>query len=229
MFRLIGTKNETSLHKELKFAYASKYGQTETEISGFVADGINSQGEVIEVQTGSFKPLTKKLPIIAKHSKIRVIYPIIISKYIEVYNVKGEKKYRRKSPKKGSAWDLFDALVHAPDLPLIKGVTIELVVIDALEQRVDNGKGSWRRRGISIKDRSMLVLHKKIILKNPKDYLKFVPFKKKEAFTSASLAERSGIKAETARKTLYVLCKLGIIEKIAKERNAIVYQIAMSK
>jgi len=217
----IGTKHESSLHRELKFQYAGPDGETEAEVAGFVADGINAEGEYIEIQTGSFGPLKKKA--LALKGRLRIIHPVIVTKYIEVYNKKGKKQYRRKSPRRGSPWDLFDVLVYAPDIPLIPGLVIELALVDAAEQRVQDGKGSWRRHGVSIRDRQMLALRERITLEKPSDYTRFVPFKKNEKFTSALLAKKAGISVDLARKTLYVLTKLGIVKKVGKQGNSFVY------
>ena len=217
----IGTNNESSLHRDLKFRYAGQGGETEAEVGGFVADGINAEGEYIEVQTGSFAPLMKKA--LALPGRMRVIHPVIISKYIEVFNKKGKLQYRRKSPRKGQPWDLFNVLVYAPDLPLIPGLVIELALVDAAEQRVQDGKGSWRRHGVSIRDRQMLALHDRITLEKPSDYNRFVPFKKNEEFTSALLAQKAGVQVDLARKTLYVLARLGVVKKTGKQGNALVY------
>jgi len=114
---MIGTENESSLHRDLKYRYAGPQGETEAEVGGFVADAVNDQGEYIEVQTGSFAPLKKKALALCKLGKgavLRVIHPVIITKYIEVYNKKGRLQYRRKSPRRGSAWDVFDVLVYSP-------------------------------------------------------------------------------------------------------------------
>jgi stalled ribosome alternative rescue factor ArfA len=219
----IGTKHETSLHRDLKFRYAGQGGITEAEVGGFVADGISAEGEFIEVQTGSFGPLKKKVKELALRGKVRIVYPVIINKYIEVSEKNGKRKYRRKSPRKGNPWDIFDALVYAPDLPLIPNLSIELALVDAEEQRVSDGKGSWRRKGVSIKDRTLLAIHERIYLEKPSDYLRFVPFGKKEPFTATELGHKAGISIDSARKTLYVLKKLGMVEKTGKRGNTLVY------
>jgi hypothetical protein len=223
--RSIGTEGEFSLHRDLKFTYAGSRGRTEAPVAGFVADGINAKGEVIEIQTGSFGPLKKKVEILAAQGKVRIIHPVIITKYIEVFDTKGKRLYRRKSPRRGKAWDLFDALVYAPELPLIPRVTVELALVDADEIRCKDGKGSWRRRGISIRDRVMTAFHQRIRLAKPADYLRFVPFKKNEKFTCALLGEKAGIDVNLARKTLYVLTRIGVVEKTGKQGNAFVYRI----
>ena len=225
MPQLIGTRSESSLHRDLKFTYAGLGGQTEVEVAGYVADGVNAAGEYIEVQTGNFGALKKKAHELARLGKVRVIYPVIITKYIEVFNIQGKRQYRRKSPKRGNLWNIFDALIHAPELPLIRGLSIELVVVDASEHRVQDGKGARRRRGVSIKDRTLLTVYERVLLKKPSDYFRFVPFTPAELFTSAQLGERAGIGTDRARKTLYVLSKMGLVHRTGKQGNALVYRI----
>jgi len=234
--KAIGTSNESSLHRTLKYQYAGPGGKTEVEAGEFLADGIRKDGEYIEVQTGSFAPLKKKVKEFASYGKVRIVHPVAVKKMIEVYkpvsgrNAKkqagkksGELLYRRKSPVKGSLWNIFDALVYAPELPLIKGVSIEVVLIDTTEKRVKDGKGSWRRKGISIKDRQLACWHESVLFEKPADYLRFVPFKRKEEFTSSLLAERACVDKWTARKALYVLTKLKVLKRTGKKGNSWIY------
>jgi hypothetical protein len=221
--KTIGTNNESSLHRTLKFQYAGPGGKTEVEVGGFVADGIRKNGEYIEVQTGSFGPLRKKVKEFAAIGKVRIIHPIAVTKKIEVYNIEGKLLYRRKSPLHGTPWDIFSALLHAPQLPLIRGVTIEIAMVDITEKRVKDGKGAWRRKGISIKDKQLSAFHEIILLSKPKDYLRFIPFKKNEKFTVTSHAEKAGIKRWMSQRALYVLMKMNVIKRVGKEGNAWVY------
>jgi len=222
----IGTMNESSLHRKLKFRYAGKGGKTEVAAGEYIADGRRKNGEYIEIQTGSFAPLKDKVKELAEIGSIRVIHPVGIKKIIEVYKPGkpyGALLYRRTSPLKGSQWNIFDALLHAPLLPLIRGLTIEIAFVDILEKRIKDGKGSWRRKGISLYDKELAAWRESIILKKPADYLRFVPFKKKEEFTSSLLAQREGINVDTARKALYILTKMKIIKRKGKKLNAWVY------
>ena len=222
----IGTRNESSLHKTLKFQYTQPYGKTEVLVGEFVTDGISKSGEIIEVQTGSFAPLVKKLKEICIMRRVRIVHPVVVSKIIEVYEANGIFLYRRKSPVKGSLWNIFDALIHAPLLPLEKNLVIELAMIDITEIRKKDGKGSWRRKGISIQDKVLSAWHERILFKSPGDYKCFIPFKKGKEFTVSCLAKEAGIKPETARKALYVLAKMKMIKKTGKKRNAWVYTLA---
>jgi len=219
----IGTRHESELHRALKFHYSGYDGETEAVIGGYVCDAQTSSGEIIEVQIGSFGPLKEKVKFLTENSKVRIIHPIIVQKHIELYDNEGKLIHSRKSPQSGSAWDLFKALIYAPELPLFPRLTVELALVDIVEKRIDDGSGSWRRKGVSIAGRSLGAWRQVLILQKPKDYYAFIPFKEKEPFTVRSLALAAGISVSTARKTVYVLSKMGLIEKAGKQVNAIVY------
>jgi hypothetical protein len=179
---------------------------------------------MIEVQTGSFGPLKKKIPRLLLQGPVRIIHPIILRKTIETRDEGGTILRRRLSPRKGSAWDLFDALIHAPELPLLRGLSVELALVDVLETRALDGKGSWRRRGASIVDRIITEYHETLVFNVPRDYRFFLPVKAGEQFTAKSLGEKAGIAPETARKALYVLSRIGAAERTGKAGNAYVYR-----
>lgn len=219
----IGTYRESSLHRSLKFRY-SDIGKTEIEVGGYVCDGQSDTGELIEVQTGSFGPLKEKIRNLAQNQKIRIVHPVIKTRYIEVYDTEGKLLRRRKSPGKGSIWDVFDALLYAPELCLAPNLTLELVLLDIAEKRKDDGKGTWRRRGITIEDKIPVAWHESVILKKTRDYNLFIPFKKSEAFTVKDLGEKAGIKIQLARKCLYVLNRAGLIERTGKQGKAFLYK-----
>jgi hypothetical protein len=224
-------RNESSLHRALKFRYAGPDGETEVNAGEYIADGKRGDGEYIEIQTGSFAPLKEKVKALADNAKVRIIHPVAVEKIIEVYEPPSPKGMsgilvsRRKSPKKGTRWDLFDVLVRAPLLPLIPGLTIEVALIDIIEKRVKDGKGSKHRNGVSIQDRELSVWHESVVLEKPSDYLRFVPFKKGEGFTSRLLSERAGINKWIARKALYALTAMGLLERTGKKGNSWVYRI----
>jgi len=219
----IGTKNESSLHRALKLRYA-KRGKTEKILAGYVCDGIGPQGEAIEVQTKNFSSLKRKLPDLAKNVMVRLIYPVIVNKTIELYDVEGALLRRTKSSHKGTAWDIFRELVHAPALVRLKNVTMEIAMVDAVERRRDDGKGSWRRKGVSIEDRILEQYRETIILAKKADWQRyFLPLSGE--FTSAELALAARIKPPLARKTLYTLEKAGILKRICKQGRSWLYTI----
>jgi hypothetical protein len=220
----IGTEHESSLHRALKFRYAGE-GETEVSRGSYVCDGLSPAGELIEIQTGSFGPLKAKVPELVKSGRVRIIHPIITRKIIERYDPRGALLSRRASPRKGTIWDLFKVLIYAPDLPLIKDLVIELALVETAERRVGDGRGSWRRRGDSIVDRILIRYQGSVPLARPGDYRCFLPFREEESFTVKELGERAGIHTAIARKTLYVLTRMELVERTEKRGNSWVYRV----
>jgi hypothetical protein len=219
----IGTEHESSLHRALKVRYAGSAERTETLRGGYVCDGISETGELIEVQLGSFGALKTKIPELLKLGKVRIVHPVIVKKTIELYDPGGTLLYRRKSPRKGTPWDLFKVLIYAPELALSPGLIIELTLVEATERRVRDGRGSWRRRGDSIADRALTACRGSILLAAREDYSRFIPFAAGEEFTARELGKRAGINPVIARKTLYTLTRLGLVERTGKRGRAWTY------
>ncbi|MDR1930710.1 MAG: hypothetical protein LBQ44_08790 [Treponema sp.] len=218
----IGTKHESSLHRTLKFHYACG-GETEIERAGYVCDAVGPGGEAVEIQIGSFGPLRNKIPSLAAEGPVRLIYPVIVQKTIELYDTGGNLISRRKSPRRGGPWDIFKALLYAPELAILPGLTIEIAFIDAVESRIADGLGSWRRKGISIADRRIEAWRETLVLAAPADYRRFIPFQDGEEFTSKVLAEKARIRRTLAGKTLYVLQKNGLVKRLRKSGHSWVY------
>lgn len=217
-------EGESSLHHALKLHYAGSPDRTETAVDGFVCDAVREDGEIIEVQTGSFGPLKEKARRLCAWGPVRIIHPITLAKTIELYDAEGALIRRRKSPRQGSIWDLFRVLIYAPELPLLPALSIELALIDTVEKRVQDGRGSWRRGKVSINDRLLSAYHGAVPLLNIEDYRRFIPFNGKEEFTVKALGEQARINRTLARKTLYVLTKIGLVQRVRRQRNAWVYR-----
>ena len=226
----IGTSNESTLHKALKFRYQGQSGSTEALVGSFVCDARTESGELIEVQLSNFGGhFKKKITALAASNKIRIIHPIILTRYIETWDGKGKFLRKRKSTKKGSAWDIFENLIHAYDLPKLKNVSIELVFLDIMEKRIADGTGSWWRKGIRIADKYINTWHHVMVLSKLKDYYRFIPFKVNESFTVRKLAEKAGINVDLSRKCLYVMEKLGLVVRTGRQSNAFTYTIPAAK
>lgn len=219
----IGTRRETSLHEALKIRYTGAGGSTEVVHKGFVCDGIDASGTIIEVQTSNFAAIYRKAESLSREAKLVIVYPVIKTCYIELYDTKETLIRRRKSPRKGSFWDIFNELIYAPLLPSLANLRIELALVDAAERRIQDGKGSWRRKGVSIADRSLLEFHETLSLSGLSSYRRFIPPELKGNFTVKQLAKTAAINKITARKAAYVLAKLNLIERTGKEGRALVY------
>ena len=84
------------------------------------------------------------------------------------------------------------------------------------EIRCKDGKGSWRRKGISIVDRKLLEVVEKVTFKESKDFLIFLPEELPRSFTNKDLAKTLKVTVFKARKITYCLRKMKIIKEVGK-------------
>jgi hypothetical protein len=223
---LIGTLGEKSLHAELKHWYRQPGDHLEEMVDGFQIDIVRGK-LLIEIQTTNFSSIKSKLTALTKKHPVRLVYPIAQEKWIVRLAADGIKQLgRRKSPKKGNIFHLFQELVSIPEL--IKGgnFSLEVLLIREEEIRCDDGLGSWRRKGWSIADRRFLEVVSRHIFKKPSDFLALIPPKLTDPFSTQELAECINQPRWLSQKMAYCLRKMGAIEVTGKIGNSILYSTA---
>jgi len=186
---LIGTLGERSLHSALKDWYAGPDDRLEAEVDGFHID-ILRQKLLIEIQTTNFSSQRKKLKTLTEKHRVRLVFPIAKEKWIVRLSADGVKQRgRRKSPKKGHLFHLFEELVSIPGLIRKENFSLEVLLIQAEEVRRDDGQGSWRRKGWSVADHRLLGVVSRHVFGNPWDFLAFIPPDLSDPFSTHELAK----------------------------------------
>jgi len=223
---VIGTRNEGSLHASLKEYYRRPGDIVEGSADGFVIDLIQPH-RLVEVQTKNFSSIKKKLGQLVENYKVHLVHPISTKRQLLTMAPEtGELLRSRKSPKKGDVYDLFSELVRIPHLIMHPNLTVEAVLITDKEIRCDDGKGSWRRRGVSIVDRVLVDVLETKAFHSAKDFLSVLPNALPEPFTNKELAQMAKIPVTKARKVTYTLKHAGLLEEVGKIRNEILHTIA---
>ncbi len=219
----IGTLQERSLHAEIKRLYEAPGVQVEVPIEGYVIDVVKDD-LLIEIQTRNFAAIKDKLFTLMKNHPIRLVYPIPSEKWIVRQSPDGKYEIgRRRSPKQLGFANLFEELISIPTFLLHKNFSIEVILIREEEIRIQDGKGSWRRRGWSSIDRMLLGVIERRLYQVPSDFLHLIPSTLQRPFTSSALAEAIGISKRLSQKMTYCLRKMGVLKLIGKERNAHLY------
>lgn len=214
----INIRNETHLHSSVKKWYAIPGDRFEVRVDGSIID-IVRENLLIEVQTCNFSMLHKKLKKLLKGHTVRLVYPVPAVKWITTLKNGGKLTTRRKSPRKGIPQDIFYELVRVPDLINNDNFSIDILMIVEEEFRLDDGNGSWRRRGVSIFDRDLVDVADQIHLSSPMDYFKFIPQDIKEPFTNNELSHALNMNINLTRKMTNCMKKIGIIEETGKVKN----------
>lgn len=221
---MINTWNESLLHEELKQYFRGDNSNIEVPIDGSICDAVNEDGSIIEIQTAHLSKLKTKLEKLLKNHAITLVYPVALNTLIETYDTKNVLQSSRKSPKHGSIYQIFKELTGMYSLLANEKLTLVVVLSDIMEIRVADGKGSWRRKGISRKDKKLIKIHEIREFNTLKDYAELLPKNLPEIFTVAELKkEGPGIYASYMA---WVLRKTGILLQEGKRGNAFLYRCA---
>ncbi len=220
----IGTLHEWSLHASLKKHYCRSEDQMEVSIEGYVID-IVRDGLLIEIQTTNFGSMKKKLRRLLSKSKVRIVYPIAERKLIVRESLDGSSILgQRYSPKRGTMAEIFDELVYIPYLAKHENFSLEAVLIEEVERKRRDGRGSWKRKGWSIVDRELREIIQTRLFETPADYLGLLP-DIGTPFTNSDISNALEIPAHLARKMTYTLRKMLLLKKEGMRGRAPTYSI----
>ena len=222
----IGTLGEKSLHLELKDWYARPGDRLEGLVDGFHIDVIRGK-LLIEIQTNNFSSQKRKLNALTAKHRLRLVFPIPQEKWIVRLAADGITRLgRRKSPKKGQLFHLFEELVSIPSLIKNRNFSLEVLLIRAEEIRCDDGQGSWRRKGWSIADRRFLGVLSRHIFREPSDFLGLIPPGVPHHFSTRDLAKGIEQPRWRAQKMAYCLRNMGAIRVVGKDGNSLLYALS---
>ncbi|TRO49170.1 hypothetical protein E2P47_01665 [Candidatus Bathyarchaeota archaeon] len=215
---------EYSLHSQIKNWYSVLGDEVEAKVDDYIVDIIKGD-MLIEIQTKNLSAIKKKLVKLLVSHKVRLVYPIAKLKWILYTSSQGEIMRKRRSPKKGNLLDIFNELVYVADLFNQGNFSFEVLFIEEEELRCNDGKGSWRRKGISIKDRKLLEVFNQVLFNNRKDFLKFLPTDLENPFTNRILARKLGISVRDSRRITYSLRKMNILAITNNKKRELFFKI----
>ena len=224
----IGVLNESSLHAALKRNLAQEGDRLEVPLDGYLIDILRGD-LVIEVQVQSFYQIRDKLRTLLRDHPVMLVHPIPQAKWIVKVDPEDRERIvsRRKSPKKRRLADLFDELIYMPRLINDPKLSITVLLTHEDEIRCADGRGSWRRKGVSILDRRLLQVVDEVTFRTGDDLLHLLPRERMPAsFTARDVAQETGLRIRSARKMVYCLREMGAIERIGKGGRAFLYELA---
>lgn len=222
MAHSIGTLNEHQLHNDLKHWLARPGDQIEQSVDGYHID-IVRDGLLIEIQTGSFSSIKRKLTILLEDHPVLLVYPVPQAKWIVKQNKRGKRLARRKSPKQGRVEHVFDELVRLPQLANHPNFHLQVLLTHQEEVWRDDGKGSWRRGKWSIANRHLLKVGDAARFDQPSDYLGLLPDVLPTPFTNKQLAKAAKLSPHLSGKMTYCLRQMGSLDLVGKEGNAYLF------
>ncbi|ACY17602.1 hypothetical protein [Haliangium ochraceum] len=223
----IGTLNEKPLHAALKEWYAAPGDRMEVPLDGFCIDLVRGE-RLIEIQTGSFSSMRRKLHALTASRHVHVVHPIALERWLVKRARGNEPQRRRKSPKRGRLEDVFLELVAFPTLLAHPRFSLEVVLVKEEEVRRFDTARKRRRGGWLTEERRLLEVVEQHVFASPSDFAALLPPTLPRPFLTSDLAEALRCPRWLAQKMSYCLRHMGALEAVGKRGNAIAYERAAS-
>ncbi|NLM39492.1 MAG: Rrf2 family transcriptional regulator [Firmicutes bacterium] len=221
----IGVMNEMAVHSALKQLYYQPGDVFEAEVGPYLVD-LAKPDRLVEIQSGGFYSIRGKLEALLEKYVVHLVYPVAAVKYIISLSPEdGSEIQRRRSPKRGTVYDVFGELVYIPTLLQHPNLRIEVVLIEEEELRCPDGKGSWRRNKASIVGRRLAEVVDRRMFASPQDYLALLPDNLPCPFSNKDLATLLGLPLSRVRPITYTLREAGFIQLAGKTGNLLLYKL----
>lgn len=197
----IGTLSEKALHAALKSYYEPDFESREVKVGGFVADIVGENG-IIEIQTRGFDRLGRKLDAFLEAARVTVVYPVVPKRGLcWVDPETGEIFEKRKSPKKGAAYDVFPELYKIKNQFMHPNFRLCIPLLEVTDYKHLDGYGKQKKLRATRGERIPEALLGEVICESRWDYLNLLPEDLPEPFTTKTLAKamrRSQTQAQCA-------------------------------
>ena len=211
---------ERGLHAELKEWLREPGDLVEGNVWGYRADIIRGD-LIIEIQTGNFPQIRAKLEKLLKGYRVRLVHPVPEKRWV-IRDVDG-KRQRRVSPRTGRVEEVFNELVYCPTLPLNPKFSLEVIMVHAEEKQAVRWRGKRRTR-YTVTERHLVKVVGREVFEKPGDYLRLLP-EMNGAFTARQLSKASKMRITLARRMVYCLAKMGLIEEVGTVARAKLYRV----
>lgn len=209
----IGQLTESPLHLALKQALARPGARFEVEMEGYVIDLVQPDGELVEIQVGSFSPLRNKLGRLLDDHRIRLVHPIIAERLIVRLDPQGQVLSQRRSPLKGGPYQVFEHLVAIPTLLSHPNFTLEVLL--CREQHTRQGKAQQGRR-------ELVEILERFRLRSPQCAARLLP-NLPQPFSSRQLSQHLGCPVWLMQKFLYCLRLLDQVKTQGRQGRTPLY------
>ncbi|MDR0944261.1 MAG: hypothetical protein LBM41_07000 [Ruminococcus sp.] len=208
----IGTLNERSVHAFLKLYFEPNRDSHEIKIGGFVADIVGENG-IIEIQTGSFGYLKKKLKAFLEVGHVTVVYPVITG--TTVINTDTGRKY--KSPRKKTKYNFLSQAYNIREFLADERLHFVLVLMAVSQEKSGSGKTA------SKSDRKPEKIIDEITLESILDWHIFTD-ELPESFNQKEFEAKTRVYGRDGWGSLQTLISVGLISQTHKEGNTKIYK-----
>ncbi|HEU4974539.1 MAG TPA: hypothetical protein VFT50_05575 [Baekduia sp.] len=223
----IGVLREGPLHAAVKDLLARPGDRAEVRVDGFVIDLVRADGELVEIQTGGFSPLGRKLDALLDRHRMRIVVPLPGERRIVRVDDQGEVLSARRSPARATPLDVFDRLVSFPSLLAHPNLTVEVLLCREDHVRgPEAGRSRSGRRRRDPGERRLVDVLERVELAGPRDAAALLPAQLgAEPFTTRELAAALGCRIVLAQRVAYCLRALDVLEDAGRRGPAPLHRV----
>jgi hypothetical protein len=220
-------QKEKTRHAVLKAYEDPDEDHHEIPIGNYIADIYCRETESItEIQTANMNAMRDKLTSFLPLYPVKIVYPIPYRKWVTWIDPEtGELTVRNKSTRKGSFYQAFRELYKIRPFLTDHHLSIDLILLDMEEYRLQDGWSRDKKRGSHRYDRVPVSIVSEILLERPEDYMIFLPPDLPEPFDSKTFAACAGIRGDMSSTILLMLTELGVAERIGKKGRSYLYRV----
>ncbi len=221
-----GQLAEFSLHASLKRLYVGENGRTEVPLAGWRVDGLVA-GQVIEIQTGPFLAIRKKICSLLRSHSVLLVKPVPAQKILCWVDENGNPVRRRIIRVGNFLLNAFDDLVYFTRIFPHPHLAIRFVGVTVEEKRLSPRyiKSRSRRRRSAIVDVILAQIVGQVDLHTSADLLRLLPGSLPGIVDAARLSDFLGVPVWQARKILYCLRECGAARQVGYRRRFRVYEL----
>jgi hypothetical protein len=218
----IGELREGPLHAAVKDLLAVPGDRAEVRVEGFVIDLVRADGELVEIQTGGFTPLGRKLDALLDGHRMRIVFPVPAERRIIRIDDHGEVLSSRKSPLRGTALDVFDRLVSFPSLIAHPNLVVEVLLCKEDHVRApEAGRSRSGRRRRDPGERRLVEVLDSVALDSPAACAALLPDALgAEPFTTRELGAALRVRMILAQRIAYCLRAMEVLEDAGRRGRA---------
>lgn len=160
----IGTYNEKTIHALLKKRYESNEKYHEIRYKNYIAD-IKKDNRIYEIQSANFYRMRDKIEAFTAEDDLMIVFPIPREKNIVWIDPDtGESSKPRRSPKKGSEYDIFHEIYMIRDLISNPRLGFIAVLMDVTSALIPNSlENEFTAKDFSVACRISLSLAQKTL------------------------------------------------------------------
>lgn len=227
----IGELREGPLHAAVKDLLAVPGDRAEVRVEGFVIDLVRADGELVEIQTGGFSPLGRKLDALLDGHRMRIVFPVPAERRIIRIDPSGEILSARRSPLRGTALDVFDRLVSFPSLIAHPNLVVEVLLCKEDHVRApEAGRSRSGRRRRDPGERRLVEVLDSVTLDSPAACAALLPAALgagAEPFTTRELGAALKVRGILAQRIAYCLRAMEVLEDAGKRGRAPLHRRAV--